>query len=289
MKVHTIIPILSATLVLLIYIPLIAYADNPVNIRITNIRGTQFTVSWKTRQPEKGQIIFGENPEKTDSWQILYDDRGETIVDDIHYVTLRHLIPDTVYYFDIVSGDTHDNQQGKHHIQKTSGILNIPDGSCHAVGQVFIDNERQRPAYDSIIYMTIHNNDPNQQTSSTESCILSKNNGGYWAIEMANAVNLTHDSRYLFSCNNSRALIEVESGNNGSAQILSPLIDDTNGYMPTISIDNKLREILFTMDFLSDKHHDFQINYSRYDKNEDSRINLSDILMMLENLAGQQE
>jgi len=279
--------VVSVSLFLLYCIPFNAFASNPINTRITNIRGTQFTVSWTTMQQETGQIKFGENPDNTDNWQVSHDDRGREIVDDIHHITLRHLIPETIYYFDIESGDTIDNQHGKHHNQKTSVILDVPDGSCHAVGQVIIDNENKRPAYDSIIYMTIHNNEPDQQTSSTESCILSQNNGGYWAIEMANAVTLSHDSRYRFPCNDSRALIEVEGGNNGFARIITPLMDNTMGYMPTISLDNEIRDILFILDFLSNKHHDFQINYSPYDKNQDSRINFPDILIMLESIISQ--
>ncbi|ETR68356.1 MAG: hypothetical protein OMM_10614, partial [Candidatus Magnetoglobus multicellularis str. Araruama] len=220
--------------------PSMSDADVPTNIRITNIRGTQFTVSWKTPQQETGKIKYGENPDNENDWHISHDDRGEAIIDDIHHVTLRYLIPETIYYFDIVSGNTIDSQNGKHYFQKTSAILDVPNESCHAVGQVFIDNENKQPAYDSIIYITIHNNTPDHQVSSTESCLLFPEKDGYWAIELGNAVNLEHDSRYVFSCENSRALIEVESGSNGSAKIITPLIDNSIGNMPSLLLSNPL-------------------------------------------------
>jgi hypothetical protein len=293
---------LSITVMMLIFqlISFHSFADIPTNVRITNIRGTQFSVSWITTQLETGKIRYGDDPSNSDNWQIAYDDRGETIIDDIHYITLIHLRPETIYYFDIISGDTIDNQNDSHYDQQTCPILDMRVDSCFAMGRVLFDASRQLPAYDSIIFITIHNNDPDQPPSETESCILSQanvsasescsptlDNEGNWGIEMVNAIRLDHGSRYDFSCDNSRAHIEVESGKKGFSERIAPLFDFVD-YQPTIMINDKLREVLFLLDFLSQQHNGFLIDYfRRYDRNQDRLISLTDILIILESLAEQ--
>ena len=126
-------------------------AETPERIELSNVRGTEFTVSWITQSIESGQVKYGTRIADYLHWKTVPDDRGQQTVDDIHYVTIKNLIPHINYYYEIVSGDTIDNNNGRYYIVNTGPAL-IPSGeSCQPAGKVYKNKENDLLAYDSIV------------------------------------------------------------------------------------------------------------------------------------------
>ena len=65
-------------------------AGSPKNIKNTNINDQAFTVSWVTDAEEVGEIRYGTDPDNITI--IAYDDRGASVSDDTHHVTIGGLV-----------------------------------------------------------------------------------------------------------------------------------------------------------------------------------------------------
>jgi hypothetical protein len=254
-----------------------SFADRPIYKRITNVRGQQFSISWITENKEVGIIKYGKDKSNYESWLAACDDRGDLIKDDIHHVTIEHLKADTTYWYDIISGNTIDNNLGNHYEQKTGADLTPEPGSCQTAGKIFIDSMNREPACDSIIYVTIkHSSDNNQ--SAPESFIMTQEKGGYWIGELFNARTFDFNNKYIFNCGGSIIDIKVQSGNNGFAQLTTTLVD---GYIPDIilqSDQDELIELIGLIKLVSGIQPEEEIIYTSFDNNNDGIIDIADIL-----------
>ena len=101
-----------------------AHASLPQALRVANVRDTQFTVSWTSSGVEHGQVRYGTDPRRLGG--TAYDDRGAATQDDTHHVTVTGLMPETVYYFDVVSGAVTDNNGGAHYTVTTGPTMLPP-------------------------------------------------------------------------------------------------------------------------------------------------------------------
>lgn len=79
-------------------------ADNPQDIRITNVTDTSFIVSYTTKDPAFGAVSFGSD---RNTQSTILDDRdqstGKVSAYTVHYITVKELLPNTEYYFTITS------------------------------------------------------------------------------------------------------------------------------------------------------------------------------------------
>jgi len=86
----------------------------------TDVSDTKFVVYWTTMDKVNGSIVYGTNTLNLN--QNAEDVRGD-VVDDTHYVTVSGLIPNTVYYYDIISGGVNYNNSGLHYNVTTGPTL----------------------------------------------------------------------------------------------------------------------------------------------------------------------
>lgn len=81
-----------------------ASADiTPQDITLSNISDSEVSISWQTSQPVNSFITFGQtNPNE----QTTLDDKDTKLPNfySIHYVTLKNLLPKTIYQYKIISG-----------------------------------------------------------------------------------------------------------------------------------------------------------------------------------------
>ena len=124
------------------------------SVRTTNVRDTSFTVSWLTDLPASSEVRYGSDPNHLN--ETAYDQRGEATSDDTHFVTVNGLLPNTTYYFDVVSGGTIDDNGGTHYAVSTGSTLGVP-GSDTISGQVFLTGTT--PAEGSLVYITLSDAD----------------------------------------------------------------------------------------------------------------------------------
>jgi hypothetical protein len=82
-----------------------APSETPENVRITNVAGNSFTVSYTTQAQVLGSLAYGTT---SDYGSVGYDDRdqktGGTGEYKLHYITVKNVKPSTLYFFSITSG-----------------------------------------------------------------------------------------------------------------------------------------------------------------------------------------
>jgi hypothetical protein len=195
-----------------------AIAGIPQNIRVTNVHGASFTVSWTTRDNEGGQVKYGTDPASYSNWQIADDDRGADVEDDIHYITISDLSQNILYYFEIFSGESSDNNRGRYYSVNSGSYAVPPPGDCAPAGKIYKDLSMTQSAYDSIVYVTILGANV-MDDSATESVLYTSKLNGYWFIDLINFRNHSNTDFYPFACESNSIFVEVHAGSYGSARI----------------------------------------------------------------------
>ncbi|MEW6606441.1 MAG: fibronectin type III domain-containing protein, partial [bacterium] len=192
----------------------------PQKMRITNLRDTQFTISWITATSTIGQINYGTT---TTLVRSAYDDRGSMTLSYTHHITITKLIPLTTYYYDIISGESIDNNNGKHYSIITA-TSTIPSGSDVAWGTVTYENGTTN-AEGAIIYIQLQDNDGQGNTGSSAYASTLVDLNGIWNIELVNIRTQDHNGLFAYSLWGDNLFI---FGEGAGAGIFSKIIDTAN-------------------------------------------------------------
>ena len=165
-------------------------AAEGIRPEISNLTGSQFTVSWVSELPNTSYVQLYQDDALL---KTLFDDRGKHYFGCTHYITIIGLNENTEYNYVIneIQGEEIINDGQRYHI--TTGQNMIPVGTFQPAGQVFLD-DGQTPALNSIVYITVSNS--NEQ-SAPLSTIVDKN--GFWFVELINARNADYQSLYPLS------------------------------------------------------------------------------------------
>lgn len=141
-------------------------AETPQNIRISNISPTLFTLSFTTPGSVFGSVIYGPNDKMENTATDNSDENKNVAPKTLHVITIKNLIPQTQYFFSIVSGETTFLDNGKPFAITTApNIANSSKESRHIKGTIlFSDNAPQ----EAIIYIAT-------KDSQTLSTIIDKN------------------------------------------------------------------------------------------------------------------
>ena len=217
------IPVMLFSLVLstMLFHGLADASQTPIKKRVTNVRDTRFTVTWVTTDSTVGQISYGTSTGELD--QTADDDRGSDTEGFVHHVTITGLLPNTSYYYEIVSGDITDNNDGAYYAITTGPDL-IPVGSCQPGGRVFLDSEYTEQALDTIVYVSFLD-DEDQQDSSVSSMVVTASTSGYWYSELINSRTQDRAELYSYTCGSGQILVEAEGGNQGRTEMTVTPID----------------------------------------------------------------
>lgn len=145
--------------------------DVPNDIRITNVSGTSFTVSYTTSDSVPGGISYGTD--KTLQQSALDDKnaQGKTISSSFtHHITVKDLQPSTKYFFSITSGSNTYLQNGvPFTITTFPSLSETPKNKKIMSGKIILANGNA-PA-EAIVYASNQNTQP----FST----ITDNNGGF--------------------------------------------------------------------------------------------------------------
>lgn len=165
--------------------------SEPKNVRITNVTGHSFTVSWVTDRQTNGFIKYGEGNSfnQTDLDEIT----GQSF---LHYLTVKGLAPQTTYGFLINSGgDDYDNNGTPWQVS-TGPELPQPTSTNIISGNVLTASGE--PAKNVIVYVTAG-------SASPLSVYTSEN--GSWLLNLAQARSQNVSS--YASINNQNTLLEI--------------------------------------------------------------------------------
>lgn len=128
--------------------------ENPENVRITNINTTSFTVSYTTQASVLGSLAYGTT---SDYGSVGFDDRDQKNnnagVYNLHYITVRNLQPETLYFFAITSGkDTYLHNGAPFQVTTGPAIAQEPPKQEPASGKVLLPDGN--PPKEAIVYVS---------------------------------------------------------------------------------------------------------------------------------------
>jgi hypothetical protein len=111
-------PIIAGLLLLMLLLPQLALADGPIisSVSYTVNEPTAANITWTTDIPSDSRVNYGTTPTPSDVVDIVYNSGYVTS----HLIRLTGLIPDTTYYFEVVStnssiGTSVDNNGGAYY------------------------------------------------------------------------------------------------------------------------------------------------------------------------------
>ncbi|MBC8422411.1 MAG: fibronectin type III domain-containing protein [Chloroflexi bacterium] len=192
---------------------------------MTNVRDTSFTVSWITDIPSDGHVNYGADPASLD--QAAYDDRGAVTSDDTHHVTLLSLIPNTTYYFDVVSGPTADDNGGDHYAVTTGPLVDPPPASDTVYGQVFKEEEETTPSEGAIVYITPLDHDGSGSPDEAAPLSALVDDTGYWNTNLGNVRTADLNAYFTYSASGDRVKLEAQGAADGAGCLLVDTADDS--------------------------------------------------------------
>lgn len=129
--------------------------DVPQNVKVTNVSGSSFTVSYTTADTVLGSIVYGKTQSLSSTTVDQRDEKNGTIAPhNVHIFTISKLSPNSKYYFAIISGQTTYLENGKPYTVTTAPIIegdipfdmqitgNIlsPDGSKVSEALIYTEN-----------------------------------------------------------------------------------------------------------------------------------------------------
>lgn len=137
------------------FLPRASQEVTPQQVRITNITGDSFSVSFVTTDQVTASVQYGLSPD--DYNQEALDDRdqlsGQSSQQRTHHITVRSLQPNTDYYFRLrTQGRHYFDKQGEPFMVSTGPLLDDPPDIPAAQGQ--LRNEAGTPASNALVYLT---------------------------------------------------------------------------------------------------------------------------------------
>ncbi|MGQ9585404.1 MAG: DNRLRE domain-containing protein [Anaerolineae bacterium] len=184
------------------------------DVRVSNVRDIYFVVSWITNEASDGQVRYGTTPSLG---QVANDVRGAGHVGRTHYVAVTGLAPSTLYYFDVVSGDTVEDNGGAHWQVTTGPTLSPP--TSDAVWGLVYRSDGVTYAEGAIVYMRVRDN--NGSGSSGQSALMSSlvADTGYWFANLRSARTENLAAYFDYSASGDQLVLEAQGADMGQANL----------------------------------------------------------------------
>ncbi len=194
-------------IVIFFLLPFPVNAETNQNVRISNISSSSVVISWVADEKCIGTVHYGNTSDNLDLTETDSAQRENCVIT----VEIKGLTPNTTYYFEIMSGDVLDNNNGMYYTFKTTEIaegISMPSSVLY--GQILLDNGEN--ADGTMVYVTVEHDNVN---STPLSCMVFE---GYWVIELS---DLKHENGTGFTeCEiNDTLYIGIEGGKYGYKNI----------------------------------------------------------------------
>lgn len=234
----------------------------PQNPILTNIDGSQATISWQTSVETPIFIIFGQDLLNT---QTALDDKDANTLKSrtIHHITLTNLLPKTTYQYKIIAGK-YSSQVYKF---TTASPASEQNGFSPVIGSVLNGNQ---PVSEATVYLAISG-------AVTQSTIVKQGNfvipiSLLKKADLSDTFPLTEEViakiTIISNLGESSALFKLVS----SSKPLPPLQLGQN--LDFTNLDLKIKPASSSAQALN-----------KYDLNNDRQINANDYAIILKNLG----
>ena len=135
---------------------------NSISYQTSNQSDNSITISWVTDTAVEASIEYGDTVALGNT---AYDVRGQATSSTTHYINIPGLNPDTMYYFDLISGGERDDNSGNHYTFTTAVSINPPAPSTDKVSGTIYQSGGVIGAPGSIVLVTLSGSG-NSQTCS---------------------------------------------------------------------------------------------------------------------------
>lgn len=189
---------------------------------ISNANDVSFTVTWISSISATAEVRYGQTPALGNT---AYDVRGKNTSANIHFVRISNLLPETVYYFDIVTGTAIENNGGLHYSFKTGPTTQTPPIPDTAYGRIVLP-DGSTPAEGALVYVIIEDNNGEGSTgrSSTLSSLVASS---YWNVQLSNARLSDMSTPFSYSLSGDTLQIFVYAPDGSTAVTSIDTINDT--------------------------------------------------------------
>ncbi len=167
-KVPTIVAVLIACFVGLLILRFFSQAPIPSKaekkilkrVEVTNVSPNQVVLYWQTNEKVAGWVIYGQKSNQLN--KIAYDERDLTTKKNPfvhHYVVLKNLNEDQLYFFRLVGDDTllSNNNESSFSFKTPKNIANVK-GKNPAYGKII--NSNGTPLENGVVLISIGNTFP---------------------------------------------------------------------------------------------------------------------------------
>lgn len=225
----------------------------PEKIVVTNITDNSAAISWQTNSPTPSFVTFGQN---NPTEQTVLDDRDTTGGPKphfVHYVTLKNLLPKTVYQFKVTSGKlTSDTKK----FETATPLINQA-GFTPIIGSVL---DKGSPLEEGLAYL-------NLPEAATQSALIKE--GGNFLIPLAQMRKTDLSGVYPLA-EDIIANLTIQS-RQGETQILLKLKANSAPLSPV-----KLGENIDLTNEVTPSPTPTDTDLKQYDLNNDGEINAND-------------
>jgi hypothetical protein len=155
-------------------------------VRVTNVNDAAFSISWLTDKEVTGTVRYGLSP--TTMNYLATVNWGSEPAGRTHHVTvLPARAADTWHYYDILSGDSVDDNGGVHYIYCNGPVIGfgtLPPGDSLTWGLAVTGDGA--PMAGSLVYMTVEDTEGHGSAgrSAPLSMVIQPGSAGYWHFDM---------------------------------------------------------------------------------------------------------
>lgn len=207
------------------------FPNTPVDITVTNVSDSSFTISYITSDPATGTISYGTDNNVGQIVNDYKDIDSKLTSHEVHYFTIKDLEPETVYYFNILSNNTLFTNKGAPYNVKTGDNLTPKAQSSNIVnGKIILPSGS--PPKEAIAYL---------KTSNSQTLSLPVKPDGTYSFDLKTLRTKDLSSYMLISDTQS---ISLEFAGDGMISSATVLAKDAAS-VPTITLS---QEYNFTTD-----------------------------------------
>jgi hypothetical protein len=198
----------AAALICLSIVLTLSSASSQISqIQVSNLTSTSATITWYTPDSSDGCVVYGLATDALDD--TACDTRPD---DDIHCVEITGLSANTVYYFEVVSGGTTDNNKGASYSFTTADVGN---GVPYMIFGWVMLSDGVTPARGTIVIVQLKSNG---SLSYPLSRLTYPN--GVWSLNLGNLKNPV-DGTVLAYNTGDTILVHAQGAADGVGQVIT--------------------------------------------------------------------
>lgn len=178
------------------------------NIQVTNVTENSFTVVWESLKKETGYVTYGATLDLAEAANDDRDGLTERGSYYMHHVSVTDLIPETMYYYEIHSGDIPYDDNGDPYEITTPSTEDSPPAYDSLLGEVTGSGKS-----DAVIVAIVQTEDGESSAVSTVA-----DNSGNWTLSIGSVRNDDYDGYFNYGSDDTVVITGLTKGDEYSGE-----------------------------------------------------------------------